>query len=180
MSEQSFPESTPADETVEVVPESVTDVTPDAGPVAPDVAPPPPAAAVAQPAPSAPSAPAQWPTEAYPAAAAYPTQPGYPPAGYAPYPPPAQTSNNAVVALILSVVSWVVCPIIAAIVALVFANLAGKEIEASGGRVQGQGLVTASRWVAWINIGVFAAAIVLTIFISLFFAIVLGTSSNVG
>jgi hypothetical protein len=144
MSEQSFPESTPADETVEVVPESVTDVTPDAGPVAPDVAPPPPAAAVAQP--------------------AYPTQPGYPPAGYAPYPPPAQTSNNAVVALILSVVSWVVCPIIAAIVALVFANLAGKEIEASGGRVQGQGLVTASRWVAWINIGVFAAAIVLTIF----------------
>jgi hypothetical protein len=134
-------------------------------------------------------APAQWPSAGYtaaapatyPAAPGYPTQPGYaaPGYGYAPA-PAAQTSNNAVVALILSVVSWVICPIIAAVVALIFANMAAKEIDASGGRIQGQGLVTASRWVAWINIGLFSAAIILSVFVALFFAIVLGSSANSG
>ena len=54
-----------------------------------------------------------------------------------------QTSSNAIIALILAIVSWAVCPIIPAIVALVLASSAAKEIEASGGRVQGAGLVTA-------------------------------------
>jgi hypothetical protein len=65
-----------------------------------------------------------------------------------------------VVALILAVVSWAVCPIIPAIVALVFASNATKEIAASGGRLQGTGLITAARIVSWVNIGVWAAAIV--------------------
>jgi len=64
------------------------------------------------------------------------------------------TSTNAVIGLVLAVVSWVVCPIIAAIVALVLAHSSDKEIKASDGRVGGAGLNTATRIIAWINIGV--------------------------
>ena len=81
------------------------------------------------------------------------------------YPAPPQTSGNAIVALILSIGSWVICPIIPAIVALVFASMAKKEIAAGEGRVTGQGLVTASMIVAWINIGVWGAVVVLGLLI---------------
>jgi hypothetical protein len=64
------------------------------------------------------------------------------------------TSTNAIVGLVLAIVSWVVCPIIAAIAALVLAHSSSKEIAASGGRVGGAGLNTATRIIAWINIGV--------------------------
>ena len=57
--------------------------------------------------------------------------------------------------------SWAVCPIIPAVVALVLASSAAKEIEASGGRVQGAGLVTASRIVSWVNIGLWSAMLVI-------------------
>jgi hypothetical protein len=77
------------------------------------------------------------------------------------YPPAPQTSGNAIVALILSIGAWVICPIIPAIVALVFAHMASKEIAAGEGRVTGQGLVCASMIVAWINIGVGAAFLVI-------------------
>jgi hypothetical protein len=136
---------------------------------------PPPASPPVAGAPDA-GAPAQWPSAAYaaPAAAVYPPA-GY---GYQQAPPPAQTSSNAVIAIILAALSWAFCPIIAAIVALIFAHQASKEIEASGGRIQGQGLVTASRWVAWINIGLFAAMIVIGGFVLLLVAIAGGMSSN--
>ena len=63
-------------------------------------------------------------------------------------------------ALILAVISWAVCPIIPAIVALVLAANASKEIAASGGRIEGQGLVTAAKVVSWVNIGLWAAILV--------------------
>jgi hypothetical protein len=186
MSDQTFPEPVPADDAVEVVGEPVgqpvMDITPEPVPVTQDVVAPPVAPPAALPAEAAAAdavAPAQWPSAGYPGQGGVPAQPGYP-APYAAYPPPpaAQTSNNAVVGLILAVVSWVVCPLIAAIVALIFANLASKEIEASGGRVEGQGLVTATRWVAWINIGVVAAAIVISVFIALLIAIATGMNAG--
>ena len=83
------------------------------------------------------------------------------PAAPAAYPPAPQTSGNAIVALILSIGAWLICPVIPAIVALVFASMAKKEIAAGEGRVTGQGLVTASMIVAWINIGVWAAILVI-------------------
>ena len=64
------------------------------------------------------------------------------------------TSTNAIVGLVLAILSWVVCPIIAAIVALVLAHSSDKEIKASGGTVVGSGMNTATRIIAWINIGV--------------------------
>lgn len=73
------------------------------------------------------------------------------------------TSSNGVVALVLAIASWLICPLALAIVALVFAHKADQEVAASGGRVSGGGLVTAARIVAWINIGVSAAAAVLLV-----------------
>ncbi len=139
-----------------------------------------------QPPPAYPAADAPVAPPAYPAADApvapptYPAAPAYPAA----YPPPAypavpaaptgpQTSSNAIIALILAIVSWAVCPIIPAIVALVLASSAAKEIEASGGRVQGAGLVTASRIVSWVNIGLWSAMLVIGAFF-LVLAIVAG------
>jgi len=106
--------------------------------------------------------PGYQPAPGYPPA--YPPA-GYPPAGYPPapgygYPPAQTTSTKAVVALILSILSWVVCPIIPAIIALVLAKQSNDEIAASGGRVGGEGLNTASKIVSWINIGFYAALIV--------------------
>lgn len=112
----------------------------------------------------APQAPAQWPAApapAYPAAA-------YPPP---PYDAGPKTSSNSIIALVLAIASWVVCPIVPAIVALVFASMAAKEIDASGDRLQGRGLVTASRIVSWINIGFTVAVIVITAFVLVIVAI---------
>jgi uncharacterized membrane protein len=72
-----------------------------------------------------------------------------------------QTSTSAIVALILSIVSWTICPLVTAIVAIVLAYQADKEIRNSGGKVTGQGLSFAAKIIAWINIGVSVALILL-------------------
>ena len=80
-----------------------------------------------------------------------------------------QTSTNAIVTLVLSIVSWTVCPLITAIVAIVLAYQADKEIRNSGGKVTGQGLSFAAKIIAWINIGVSVALIVLAVIFGLVF-----------
>ncbi len=120
----------------------------------------------------APQAPDQWPAAPAPAYPAAPA-PAYPAAAYPPPPYDAgpKTSSNSIIALVLAIASWVVCPIVPAIVALVFASMAAKEIDASGDRLQGRGLVTASRIVSWINIGFTVAVIVITAFVLVIVAI---------
>jgi len=93
------------------------------------------------------------------------------------YAPAPGASGNSIVALVLSITSWVVFPIVFAIVALVFAHKAEKEIAASSGAIGGGAFVTASKIVAWINIGFYAALIVMVI-IALFFLTILGVSGN--
>ncbi len=80
-----------------------------------------------------------------------------PPAAVPPAPAPGaipETSTNAIVGLVLAIVSWFLCPVIAAIAALIVARSSDKEIAASSGRVGGSGLNTATRIIAWINIAV--------------------------
>ena len=88
-------------------------------------------------------------------------QPGYgPPPGYGyGYPAPPATEGNAIAALILAIASFLVCPIIPAIIALVLAGSAKRNIVASGGAKQGLGMVTAAKIVAWANI------VVVTLFV---------------
>lgn len=112
-----------------------------------------------------------------PASATYPP-PAYPPApgyAYAPvqgYAPAPTTSTSAVIGLVLAIVSWAVCPVIPAIIALVLAHQSTREIQASDGAVGGAGLNTATRIISWINIGLWAALIVGFGLLFLFVAII--------
>jgi hypothetical protein len=64
----------------------------------------------------------------------------------------AVTEGTAVVALVCAILSWVALPVVLAIVALVLARNAERESTASAGAKSGGGLVTASRWIAWLNL----------------------------
>ena len=88
----------------------------------------------------------------------------------------AATSANALVAFILAIASWIV-PVVFAIVALVFARKADREIAASQGRVGGEAFVTAAKILAWINLGVSLAVFVLLLFAVLFLTLA-GVASN--
>ena len=101
-----------------------------------------------------------YPQQGYPQQG-YPQQ-GYPQQAYPAYyqTPSRPTSSNAIVAFVLSIVSWVICPVIPAIVALVLVNKSEQEIAASGNQVTGSGFNTASKIISWVNIGLYAAIIV--------------------
>ncbi len=77
-----------------------------------------------------------------------------PPADWRAYgPPPRQeTESKAIIALVCAVASFVVLPLVPAVVALVLASSARERIDASGGWLTGEGLVTAARVIAWVNI----------------------------
>ena len=86
-------------------------------------------------------------------------RPNYPPAGYPPqgyqavgYPAARQTDSKAVIGLVLAISSWLVCPLITAIIALVLAGQSNRAIDASGGRLEGRSMNTATKVIAWINI----------------------------
>ncbi len=122
---------------------------------------PPPAAAYPPPAAAYPPPAAAYP----PPAAAYPppsTPPGYASA-------PAQfpkTSNNAVVALVLAIGSFLICPVILSVAALIVANSAKREIQASQGWVTGDGMVTAAKVISWINIALTIVVVVVVIIVA--------------
>lgn len=103
-------------------------------------------------------------------------QPGYPPGppqpGYSYGPPPQpgaggpmylqpQTSGYAIASMVLGITGFVALGIIGSILALVFANLAEKEIRASNGQLVGQGYVTAGRVMGWIGVALTALVVVI-------------------
>jgi hypothetical protein len=99
---------------------------------------------------------------------------GYPQSGYQQspypgygYPTGPSTSNRAVTVMVLGIASLVLffacgLGLVLAIVALVLAGGAKREIDESGGALGGAGMVTAGRITSWITIGLTIAA---TIFI---------------
>jgi hypothetical protein len=56
--------------------------------------------------------------------------------------------------------------VVAAIVALVLASSANREIRESGGWVTGDGLVTAAKILAWIHLALFVMALLVFILIA--------------
>ena len=88
------------------------------------------------------------------------------PYGYGGYSAAPETESGAIIALVLAIASFVVCPVVPAVVALVVANNADTAIEASGGRKTGDGLTKAARIISWVNIGIFVAVIVAVILIA--------------
>ena len=77
----------------------------------------------------------------------------YPPQAPGGYPPaPVQTAGKATATLVLGIISFVVCPIIPAIAALIVGAKASREIRESGGRLGGEGLVKAGRILAIVHL----------------------------
>ncbi len=63
-----------------------------------------------------------------------------------------QTESKAIIALVCAIASWVVLPVLPAIAALMIGKTAREQIAMSGGRLTGDGLVTAAKVIAWANI----------------------------
>jgi hypothetical protein len=104
--------------------------------------------------------------------------PGYPPAGY-----PPRTSGKATTVLVLGIASLVsffgLCGIgvVPAIVALVLARGADREIAASGGALTGEGQVQAGRIMSWITVALTVLALVV---VAAFIAIAVSSSQSSG
>ena len=79
--------------------------------------------------------------------------------------PVRPTEGTATGALVCSILSWVVCPVVLALVALVLASQARRKIAESGGALDGDSQVKAAKWIAWINIGLFGLLAALFAFI---------------
>jgi uncharacterized membrane protein len=74
-----------------------------------------------------------------------------------------RTSNDAVIALVAAIASWVICPVVPTIVALVYAGRAQRAITASGGALTGSGMVTAARVLSWVHLALAAVVVVVLI-----------------
>lgn len=72
---------------------------------------------------------------------------------YAPYGTALpQQSNTALIAMIMGILSFVVIPVVGAIVAIVLGRNARREIRQSGGRLSGDGMALAGIVLGWINL----------------------------
>src|SRR5215217_7403659 len=86
---------------------------------------------------------------------------------------PQQSSGSATASLVLGICGFVVCPLVCSVLAIVFANKAYREIDASGGRVGGRGLAQAGLILGWVGVGL--CVVGLLFFIAL---IVIGISAG--
>lgn len=81
-----------------------------------------------------------------------------------------RTEGTAVLALVLAVVSWITVPVLLAVVALLVARSAERAIAADP-QAGGAALVSAARWVAWVQLllvgmaAAFVAAFVLALWV---------------
>ncbi len=77
------------------------------------------------------------------------------PAAAAPAPvayPARPTSALAVVSLVTGIVSWIMLPFVASVVAVICGHMARREIRDSGGHIEGDGLAIAGLVLGWVNI----------------------------
>lgn len=84
---------------------------------------------------------------------------------YGGYAMPQQTETSAIVALVLACAAWVACPFITAVIALAMVPSARTKIRESNGRLTGEGLLTATKIIAWIHLGLIVAGIAFIAFI---------------
>jgi hypothetical protein len=77
----------------------------------------------------------------------YPEYPQVPPAML------SQTSTLATISLVAGIASWVIAPLIGAIVAVITGHMAKSEIRNSDGRLTGDGMATAGLILGYIQIG---------------------------
>ena len=92
-----------------------------------------------------------------------PPPPGQPRQPYGPQGPPAPyfrpsvpTDGMAIAALTLAVVSFLFCPVIAAVLALIFGYMSLRNIKDSGGSLTGEPMARAGIIISWVNLGLCA------------------------
>ena len=89
---------------------------------------------------------------------------------------PTQTESKAIIALVCAIAAWVVLPVLPAIAALMIGKTAREQIAMSGGRLTGDGMLTAAKVIAWVNIGLSVLVLLLVVLGLGLFA----TSASVG
>jgi Domain of unknown function (DUF4190)/Septum formation len=105
----------------------------------------------------------------------YPPGP-YPPGPYPPYggayPPPAgqATESLSVWSLVLGIASFIVCPVVGGIAAIITGSKGKKAIRNSGGMKTGSGMATAGQVLGWANIAVSIGAAALIVVLVSFFS----------
>jgi hypothetical protein len=82
------------------------------------------------------------------------------PAGYT----PPQNSGKATGSLIAGILSFVVCPLVLSIVAIILGTQAQSEIRMSGGRLTGEGMAQAGVILGWVSLAI--TAVVIVVFVS--------------
>lgn len=87
-----------------------------------------------------------------------------------------EINSNAISSLIWAILAWTCLPIVGAIIALVVAHLARREIRAARLYMRGEGLAAAAMILAWVHI--ISILLVLVLFLLFFSAIVSVVSSN--
>ena len=70
----------------------------------------------------------------------------------APAAPATTTSTLAVVSLIAGIVSWILMPFIAGVVAVICGHMARGEIKRGNGTLEGDGMAIAGLVLGWINV----------------------------
>jgi hypothetical protein len=73
------------------------------------------------------------------------------------------SSTTAVVSLIFGILSWVLLPVIGAIVAIVLGHMARAEIQRSNGMLEGDGLAVAGLVLGWTHIVLMIGAVLIAI-----------------
>ena len=100
-----------------------------------------------------------------------PLPPPQPALGAPGYAAPLPTTNTyAILALVLAIMSFLLCPIVPAIFALVMAGVGKREITASGGSQTGESMVTVARVLSWVNIGLATVLIIIFVVFVVFLA----------
>ena len=87
------------------------------------------------------------------------------------YPAPAQNHPRSVPALVCGILALVLCGIFTGIPAIIMGSRAVRDIDASGGQVQGRGMAKAGLILGWISVA-------MTVLSILFFIAVGIGSSN--
>jgi hypothetical protein len=82
---------------------------------------------------------------------------------------PKKDSGLAIASLVCGIAAWIIFPVVAAIAAVVTGHLAKKEIRESGNTIGGDGMALAGLLMGYIQLGLFALAILVVILALLFF-----------
>ncbi len=87
--------------------------------------------------------------------------------GPAPSAATSQTSGLAMVSLIFGIATWIILPVIGAIVAIITGHIARRDIAAGMGRLTGSGMATAGLILGYGQVVILAVSICLIVLLAL-------------